>query len=234
MAVTGVDSSTSTTYTSSTDSYENPDSILSKDDFLMLFLQELQNQDPTAPMEADKILEQTAQLTQLETNEQLKDTLDQLSAVVEASSDNNKQFNAVSGIGKLVDSELTTMDLEDGEAVKFELYYDQPIKTGFVEILNEDGETVRSFSIDELEGQSGMLSFEWDGTDDDGRLLADGSYSVESTYRTPDEADPEGEGEEMTTVLGRGIVESVRFDNGETLLKVGSSYIPMSSITQFS
>lgn len=233
MAVDGV-SSTANTYSSSRDAIENPAGVLDKDAFLNLFLEELQNQDPTAPMEADKILEQTAQLTQLETNEQLKETLNQLSGIVEASTDNNKQFNAVSSIGKLVDTELTTMELEDGKEVEFELYFDKPIKTGFIEILDEDGETVRSFAIDDLEGQSGMLTFEWDGTDDDGRLLADGAYSVESTYRTPVEGDEDGEGEEMTTMLGRGVVDSVRFDNGKTLLKVGGSYIPMSNVLQFS
>lgn len=36
---------------------------------MKLFLEQLKNQDPTAPMETDKIITQTAQLTQVEMQE---------------------------------------------------------------------------------------------------------------------------------------------------------------------
>jgi flagellar basal-body rod modification protein FlgD len=41
-------------------------SILSKDDFMTLLLVELQHQDPTEPMDSEKILSQTSQLATLE------------------------------------------------------------------------------------------------------------------------------------------------------------------------
>ena len=45
---------------------ENEKGILGKDEFLKLLLVELQHQDPTAPVETDKILSQTSQLARLE------------------------------------------------------------------------------------------------------------------------------------------------------------------------
>lgn len=50
---------------------KNPNE-LNNDAFMKLFLEQLKNQDPTSPMETDKIIAQTAQLTQVEMQEQTK------------------------------------------------------------------------------------------------------------------------------------------------------------------
>ena len=62
----------SATKTTSSDIVSNPKSELTSDDFMKLFLTELQYQDPTSPMETKDMLEQTSQLTQLKTNDDLK------------------------------------------------------------------------------------------------------------------------------------------------------------------
>jgi flagellar basal-body rod modification protein FlgD len=52
----------------STTSAVNPNSLLSKDDFLKLFVTQLQHQDPMSPMDNDQMV---AQMSQLSTVEQL-------------------------------------------------------------------------------------------------------------------------------------------------------------------
>lgn len=221
MAVDGVSSATNT-YASSSDSYENPGSVLDKDAFLQLFLEELSNQDPTSPMENEKILEQTAMLTELETNEQFKEVLEELSDVISESQEANKQFNAVSVIGKVIETDYNAISLEAGGSVDFEVYFDYPISDGTLEISNESGEVVRSVPLDEMVGQEGYIDFNWDGSGNDGSYQATGTYSIEVTY-TSDSV--EGD---LTTRAGRGLVTSIVYEDGETLLHMGSNFVPMS------
>ena len=60
-------SSTGTTATQpSTTSIVNPKSLLNKDDFLKLFVTQLQHQDPMSPMDNDAMVAQMSQLSSVE------------------------------------------------------------------------------------------------------------------------------------------------------------------------
>ena len=74
-----ITNNTQTTVPSST---ENPNGILGKDDFLNLLLVELQNQDPTDPMDSDKILSQTSELASLEASTNTNKALEDLTAAL--------------------------------------------------------------------------------------------------------------------------------------------------------
>ena len=54
---------------------EEDNNGLGTEAFMRLFLEQLKNQDPTAPMETDTLITQTAQLTQVEMLEQNKKTM---------------------------------------------------------------------------------------------------------------------------------------------------------------
>lgn len=56
---------------------------LDKDAFLKLFLEQLKAQDPTAPMETNQILEQSAMMTQIEMQQQMKETLASMTESIE-------------------------------------------------------------------------------------------------------------------------------------------------------
>lgn len=56
---------------------------LDKDAFLKLFLEQLKAQDPTAPMETNQILEQSAMMTQIEQQQQMKETLESMTESIE-------------------------------------------------------------------------------------------------------------------------------------------------------
>ena len=78
MAVTSVSKPTTT---SSNDKVFNPNSQLDKDAFMKLFLTELEHQDPTSPMDTDKMLQQTAYLSTMEMNDNMQKSLDNLFTV---------------------------------------------------------------------------------------------------------------------------------------------------------
>ncbi|MDD2383466.1 MAG: flagellar hook capping FlgD N-terminal domain-containing protein [Sulfurospirillaceae bacterium] len=200
----------------------NPGAVLDKDSFMKLLLVELQHQDPTAPMDSDKILTQTSQLATLEsasnTNKALEDLATQLSA--------SRDFAAISTIGKMASLGSNAITLEKGKTAKFEVYFEKEIKDGTLSITDKKGNVVRKVSLADQAGKSGVLAFEWDGADSSGTPLASDYYSVKAEYLDKDNTS-------QSTQFGIYPVESVRYEDGSPLIKLGSSYVPMSYIVEF-
>ena len=72
---TGSVSSASSSSSSSSSTYADPLQDVSMNDFLKLLVTELQNQDPTSPMDNTQILQQVSQIKAIESNQRLSDTL---------------------------------------------------------------------------------------------------------------------------------------------------------------
>ena len=79
----GANAATSTTSTNTTTATDK--SALGKDDFMKLLLLELKYQDPTAPMDSEKILTQTSQLASLESAENTNKALETLATSLSSS-----------------------------------------------------------------------------------------------------------------------------------------------------
>lgn len=71
-AVSGTGSSSSTQTSNTTDAFDK----LDMDEFLGLFIAELQNQDPLDPMDNQAMIEQISQIRQIESSSRLNDTLE--------------------------------------------------------------------------------------------------------------------------------------------------------------
>lgn len=197
----------------------NPDGVLGKDDFLKLLLVELQYQDPTEPMDSEKILAQTSQLATLESSENTNKALEALSASLLSSS----QFSTVSAIGKIADTGSNGLIYEQGQSPSFEIYFPEDIASGNVEIKDANGNLVRTIEI--APNDKGVYSFDWNGISNTGNSADSGVYYVEASYTNPD-------GKALTTRAGAYPIESVRFEDGKSLLKLGSSYVPFDSIKE--
>lgn len=197
----------------------NPNGILGKDDFLKLLLVELQYQDPTEPMNSEKILSQTSQLATLESAENTNKSLAGLSASLLASS----QFSTVSAIGKIADTGSNGIVFEQGQSPSFEIYFPEAIASGNVEVKDSNGNTVKSIPI--APNEKGVYSFDWNGISDNGDAADSGVYYIEASYANP-------EGTTLKTRAGAYPIESVRFEDGKSLLKLGSSYVPFDSIQE--
>lgn len=221
---TDYDAVNSATYTQTygTDtSGVNPDSVLDKDSFMTLLLVQLQYQDPTEPMDSETILSQTSQLATLESAENTNTALEQLTSQLGSSSD----MAAIAAIGKMASLGSNAITLEDG-AAQFEIYFQEEIKSGSLIIEDKNGNVVKTVSLEGQTGKSGVLAFEWDGYSDEEKLLEDGYYSVKSEYLDANDKQQE-------TQFGIYPIESVRYEDGSPLMKLGSSYVPMEYITEF-
>ena len=203
---------------------------LGKDDFMTLLLVELQHQDPTEPMDSEKILTQTSQLAGLESTENTNKALESLAASLGSAN----QFSTISAIGKTADLGSNAIINDEGQPSSFELYFPEDVYSGNIEILDSNGNIVSSLDIQEQKNAEGNLQsmrtagvyqFDWDGKLSDGSSADSGIYYVTSSYMG-------SAGEQLNTRLGSYPIESVRFDNGKTLVKVGSNYVPLESITE--
>lgn len=197
----------------------NPNGILGKDDFLKLLLLELKYQDPTAPMDSEKILSQTSQLATLESTENTNKALEKLASALNTS----MQYSGIAAIGKIADTGSNAVILSEGEDVDFELYFPDDVASGSVNILDKNGNILRQMAIGET--SKGIASYSWDGKNGSGAALDEGIYYVESAYTKTD-------GTNATTRLGLYPIESIKFDNGKTYAKLGSNYVDFSTIKE--
>lgn len=239
---------------------------LDNEAFMKLFLEQLKNQDPTAPMETDKIITQTAQLTQVEMMEQNKKTMmdvadamkstkevnEELKKFQEAfksslenlnkgvdtgakASDNMTQmasFNTVAMIGKIAETDIFGIDLQEGGEAKFSLYFDEPIDTSkghpTITILDKDNNFVNSIDLDDKNGESGYIDFTWNGEQKGGKKAPSGTYHVKAEYNLDEKS-----GKYHESRIGRGEVQSVIFKDGKPLLRMGEMIVPIASALEF-
>jgi len=195
-------------------------SSLSNNDFMTLLLVELQNQDPTDPMDSDKILTQTSELATLESTDKTNAALEDLATSL-ASSNN---FSSISAIGKTADLGSNAITFEEANGISaFEMYFQSDIASGNVEILDANGNVIQKLDIQT--GESGIFTYEWDGKDMAGNKVDDGVYYVTSSYKNT-------AGEDLSTRVGTYPIESVRFDNGEAFFKVGSGYVALDDVAE--
>ena len=201
---------------------ENPNGVLDKDAFMKLLLVQLQHQDPTEPMDSATILTQTSQLATLEsannTNLAMEKLVGQLSS--------NMDMAALSAIGKMASLGSNEVTLPENGLAKFEVYFQEEIKAGKMTITDRNGDIVREIDLNGQVGKKGVLAFEWDGSDNSGNQLPAGYYSVKSEYLDAND-------EQQGTQFGIYPVESVRYEDGKALMKLGSSYVPMQYIAEF-
>lgn len=194
-------------------------SALGKDDFMTLLLVQLQHQDPTEPMDSEKILTQTSQLAGLESSENTRVALEELTASLGSAN----QFSTVSAIGKTADLGSDAITLDGGTVSSFEVYFPSAIQQGSVNITDLDGNAVAT--IDVGTNPSGVYQFDWDGLTSSGAPAESGIYRVNASYSDPD-------GNALQTRLGAYPIESVRFEDGNTLVKVGSNYVSLDQVVE--
>jgi len=216
MAINSVGANSATTSSSTA---VNPKGILGKDDFLKLLLLELKYQDPTSPMDSEKILTQTSQLASLESAENTNKSLTTLAASLAAS----MQLSGISAIGKIADTGSNAVALTKGQNVDFQLYFPNNVTTGTINIMDVDGKVLRTMKVGATD--AGVAKYTWDGKGDDGSALSEGTYYVDANYSKAD-------GSTAATRVGLYPIDSIKFDAGKTYAKLGSSYVDFSSIKE--
>lgn len=138
--------------------------------FLKLLVTQMKNQDPLNPMDNAQVTSQMAQLSTVTGIDKLNVTLQALSD----SMTSNQSLQAASMIGRGVLVDGKGVDLSGSAGYGgFELT--QPADSARVSIYDQAGALVRS--IDLGAQPAGIAKWAWDGLDNSGANVADGSYT---------------------------------------------------------
>lgn len=223
MSVTSSTSSTSnsssaTSSATSTTTATNPLSNLKSQDFLKLLLTELQYQDPTSPMDTDKMISQTSQLATLEAQNNLKTAMEAITSAFQTTN----QLGAASIVGKVVSTGSNNISVTGGNAVNFGLYFPDTASNIKVSIKDSNGKSVFSDTLSN--SQTGYVPITWNATDNNGNAVANGTYSVTTTYT-------DASGVTRNSDISY-LAQSIKFDNGKASVNLGSSYIALDKITE--
>ena len=133
------------------------------------------------------------------------------------------QFSGIAAIGKIADTGSNAVVLEKGQSTDFQLYFPSDVTTGTINLMDVDGKVLRTMNVGAT--AAGVAKYTWDGKDNGGAVQQPGVYYVESNYTKTD-------GTTASTRVGLYPIESIKFDGGKTLAKLGSSYVDFSTIKE--
>ncbi|MHC8383769.1 flagellar hook assembly protein FlgD [Pseudomonas sp. LB3P14] len=180
-----------------------------QDQFLTLLTTQLQNQDPTDPMDNSEMVTQLAQISTISSIEDVSTTLEGISSQISASE--TLQASALVGNGVLVDG--STIQVASGVATTFGVTLASDADSVTVTITDSSGTVVRT--LDEGDMSAGTQALSWDGLQDDGTTAADGAYTFSVAATADDVA-------VTTTALKYALVTGVTTDSSnEVALDLG-------------
>lgn len=144
---------------------------LKTDDFMKLFITQLQYQDPMKPMDSYEMASQLAQFSNMEATTKMSDNMEKL--LDYQTSQNNLQLMTL--LGNQVQVVGNAMGVVDGKASATDfIMQDVPRGTMHVTIFNEANQPV--WQQDIAAHGAGSYEIEWDGTDAQGKQVEDGLY----------------------------------------------------------
>lgn len=187
------------------------------DSFLLLLTTQLQNQDPTAPMDSEQLTQQLVQFSGVEQQIQSNETLNELVSLMHA----EQLGQSVGYLGSEVEVAGDILRLGEDGAAKIHYELDGLADAVSVVISDELGQVVAT-----LPGQSGTghQSITWDGQGDNGSQYTDGLFKVSVLAET-------AAGEPLTANTSiSGIVDGVELHEGQATLSVNGILIPLDQI----
>jgi flagellar basal-body rod modification protein FlgD len=197
---------------------EKEEDYLGREAFLTMLVAQLQNQDPLNPMEGSDFSAQLAQFSSLEQLINLNKSLDTMAKAFE----NSNNSDGTEFIGKEVTGNADSMEVVSGEVSAGYYTLDETADV-MVTVYNSDGNAVRTLFPGQKE--AGTHSVSWDGTDNGGDPVADGTYTYQVMANT-------GYGFMEVSTAVSGTVQGVYYNNGKTYLNVDGVLISPASLIQ--
>jgi flagellar basal-body rod modification protein FlgD len=146
---------------------------LGQDQFLRLFITQLQNQDPLNPSDGTDNLVQLAQFTALENQIETNKLLESLVSAMQAQA----QTNVVQFIGHEVVAPGNTVSLQENGKTSFAYDLGEDANSVTIAVMDANGSVVRTIQVG---GQSqGRQVVEWDGLDQNEEPVAPGVYQFQ-------------------------------------------------------
>jgi flagellar basal-body rod modification protein FlgD len=218
MTTAVTNNTTNTTSTTSTTSTDRTSLATNFQTFLTLLTTQLQNQDPTSPMDSNQFTQQLVMYSQVEQQIDTNSKLDSLIGL----SNNQTTSLAMSYLGKNVILSDGSGQLSGGTA-SWTYGLSNAANATTLTVKDSNGNVVYSKSADAEGNTAGNHTFTWDGTTTNGTQASDGLYTLVVTPTATD-------GTSITaSIASKASVSGVDLSGSTPQLVIGSSEVPLTS-----
>ena len=208
-----IDSTTATNPLTSTDrAQEKTATVGGANEFLRLFIAQLENQNPLDPQNGADFVAQLAQFTSVEqaavTNKRLEEILASQMSV------SNASLAGFVGKTGTVDADNFTISSHGAGTPALGVDLSQAASKVEVVIRDANGNQVKRIELGPQ--AAGRVSVPWDGTNTAGGALAAGNYQIEVTATTADG------GTAGSNPIFFGLIQAIDFIDGAPRLRLGA------------
>jgi flagellar basal-body rod modification protein FlgD len=183
--------------------------------FLKLLMTQLQNQDPTSPLDTNQF---TSQLVQYSSVEQQIATNSNLGQLIQLGQ-SNAMLQSAAIVGHQVTVQSNQLSLQNGQAaLQYTATQAGPVA---ISIADTNGKIVSTATATAAKGQN---AWTWDGTNQYGTTSPDGAYTVSIA-----DASSKGSGAALPFTV-TGTATGVTQTGGSNTLQIGALSVPFSSI----
>lgn len=180
--------------------------VLGQSDFLKLMTTQLQNQDPTKPMESGEFFSQISQFSMVAGVEELKTSFQQVADAM--FSTQSLQASAMVGRSVLIPGSVVT--LAEGGEMTAGVTLPASTRNLVVGVVDSSGQLVRRLDLGTQ--PEGDLTFTWDGRDASGAAVPAGDYQLVA------QMDYDGEAVGLDTLVTSKVNSVVMGKNGQGIM----------------
>lgn len=196
---------------------------LGQEDFMELMVAQLENQDPTKPMDNFEFLSQIAQFGTVDGIQGLQSGFSELASIMSS----NQTLQAAGLVGRKVVTESNIGTLTQDQSL--DATVSVPANSQGVQLYVQDmaGRLVHARSLGPA--SPGDLKVQWDGLDEAGNRLPDGQYRVSAEALVAGQP-------QAVSVYAHSLVDSVTINqsgSGVTLNLAGGDQVGLSSVKRF-
>lgn len=185
-------------------------------DFLNMLMTQLQNQDPTSPMDTDQFTSELVQFSSVEQQIQTNSSLTQLIQLTQGS----EVIQGSSMVGQQVTVQSTQIPLQNSQGtVNITSPAAEPVS---ISIANSSGTNIFDTTVSAVAGNN---TFTWNGTDNSGQTVPDGLYTLVATGSNV------GGGTSTLPFTVTGTATGVVSSNNTVNLQLGALSVPFSAVT---
>jgi flagellar basal-body rod modification protein FlgD len=186
-------------------------------DFLNMLMTQLQNQDPTSPLDTNQFTSELVEFSGVEQQINTNSSLTQLIQLTQA----GEVMQGSAMAGKQVSVTSTQIPLQNGSgSVSFTA---PSAETAAITITNSSGQAVRSALVSATQGQN---TWNWNGESDNGSSLPDGAYGISVNAVNSD-----GSTTPLTFSVTGTVTGITSSSSNGVQLELGSVTVPFTSIT---
>ena len=200
-----------------------PSQALGQAEFLMLLTTQMQNQDPSEPMDPTNFVSDLTAMSQLESTTQMN-------ASIAAMTQGFQSLQTLQGatlIGKNVEVAGEVFSHSQGQSSQLTLNTSEPL-TDVTVVLSDENGIVKELSVGTM--QSGDKVIDWNGLDNSGVERPSGEYSI-TAYGTDDAGNLQSVG---TIVPSRVNTVGINGDGTITLTLATGEKVGLESVREIS